>query len=235
MDIIKEELFPQRLKALREEKRMTLEQVANKVNSNKVTLSRYERGERSPNVGMVAKLANYFDVDISWLIGETDEKNIKLSINDIYSQLEPPRQTKVYNFAETQLNEQNNVIEFPDRAKELIRGRRMAGGSALHVDDTDARKEVVSSALIPKGADELVEVVGKSMEPLIKDGEEVYIRYQPTVENGEIAVVRIENEGVTCKRVYVEENSIRLKAENPDYEDMYYDAGQVTILGKVLL
>ena len=47
--------------------------------------------------------------------------------------------------------------------------------------------------------------------------------------------MRIENEGVTCKRVYVEENSIRLKAENPDYEDMYYEAGQVTVLGKVLL
>ena len=212
----------------------TQKQVAEDIKISPSTLSDYLNLRSNPSHGVIQKLADYFEIrksDIDTTYKEEDSSNIL----SIYYQLEPPRQKYVYDVAEQQLEEQKNVIEFPDRAKELIRGRRMAGGSALHVDDTDARKEVVSSALIPKGADELVEVVGKSMEPLIKDGEEVYIRYQPTVENGEIAVVRIENEGVTCKRVYVEENSIRLKAENPDYEDMYYDAGQVTILGKVLL
>lgn len=210
---------------------------------SKSTLSQYVNGIQSPDQDRYYLLSKTLNVSEPWLMGfdvqkervpDEERKSLK-DLSDLFIQLVPDRQNKVFNFAETQLNEQNNVIEFPDRAKELIRGRRMAGGSALHVDDTDARKEVVSSALIPKGADELVEVVGKSMEPLIKDGEEVYIRYQPTVENGEIAVVRIENEGVTCKRVYVEENSIRLKAENPEYEDMHFDPSQITVLGKVLL
>lgn len=163
------------------------------------------------------------------VISNTVEKMIQL---DFY------RQERVYRYTSDQLDEQNNVIQFPDRVevnKELIRGRRMAGGSALHVDDNDARRDVVSSALIPKGADELVEVSGKSMEPLIKDGEEVYIRYQPSVESGEIAVVRIENEGVTCKRVYIENDTVRLKSENEEYEDMLFDFSQITILGKVLI
>lgn len=234
MDLDHGMVFGERLKSLRERKNLTQTQLAELVGyKNYTTITKWESGSSLPRGKELKLLSNLFNVSADYLLGldMTDNENI----NTIYSQLEPPRQKYVYDVAEQQLEEQNNVIEFPDRAKELIRGRRMAGGSALHVDDTDARKEVVSSALIPKGADELVEVVGKSMEPLIKDREEVYIRYQPTVENGEIAVVRIENEGVTCKRVYVEENSIRLKAENPDYEDMYYDAGQVTVLGKVLL
>lgn len=214
-----------------EEKGLSLSELARRVGMAKSAISRYFNKTREFPINRVNEFAKVLDLTPEYILGfDNGTKLIQ-----IFSQLEPPRKEKVMDCATDQLNEQNNVIEFPDRAKELIRGRRMAGGSALHVDDTDARKEVVSSALIPKGADELVEVVGKSMEPLIKDREEVYIRYQPTVENGEIAVVRIENEGVTCKRVYVEENSIRLKAENPDYEDMYYDAGQVTILGKVLL
>ena len=220
-----------KIKYFRNLNKLTQDELGERLGLKKATISHYENGVRSPDQDKLFELADIFDISIDELFPPREYNGILSA----YSKLEPPRQQKVYNFAETQLNEQNNVVEFPDCSKELIRGRRMAGGSALHVDDTDARKEVVSSALIPKGADELVEVVGKSMEPLIKDGEEVYIRYQPTVENGEIAVVRIENEGVTCKRVYVEENSIRLKAENPDYEDMYYDAGQVTVLGKVLL
>lgn len=226
-------MISENIKKYRKQSKLTQKELAEKLGIAPTAVSAWELGRNKPLMDNIEKMSIIFNVNKSDIIG--DAKTYTSDITTIYNQLEPPRQKYVYDVAEQQLEEQNNVIEFPDRAKELIRGRRMAGGSALHVDDTDARKEVVSSALIPKGADELVEVVGKSMEPLIKDSEEVYIRYQPTVENGEIAVVRIENEGVTCKRVYVEENSIRLKAENPDYEDMYYDAGQVTVLGKVLL
>lgn len=228
-----------KIKYFRELRNMTQDELAQELSQricdekgiSRQSVSRYETGDRKANQDILYLLSDIFDITISDFFPNKKDKNIIY----VYNQLAEQRQETVYDFAETQLNEQNNVIEFPDRAKELIRGRRMAGGSALHVDDTDARKEVVSSALIPKGADELVEVVGKSMEPLIKDGEEVYIRYQPSVENGEIAIVRIESEGVTCKRVYNDGNTITLKSENPDHDDMHFSPNQVTVLGKVLL
>lgn len=223
------------IKQRRMELDMTLEDVGNIVGVGKSTVRKWENGIienlRRDNIVALSKALKISPLEILGM----DESKLGSSIEYIYNQLEPPRQKYVYDVAEQQLEEQNNVLKFPDRAKELIRGRRMAGGSALHVDDTDARKEVVSSALIPKGADELVEVVGKSMEPLIKDGDEVYIRYQPSVENGEIAIVRIESEGVTCKRFYNDGKTITLKSENPDHEDMHFDLSQVTVLGKVLL
>lgn len=58
---------------------------------------------------------------------------------------------------------------------------------------------------------------GDSMEPRIKDGDLVAIRSQPSVENGEIAAVRIDCEA-TLKHVYLYPDKIVLQPENPRYE-----------------
>lgn len=60
---------------------------------------------------------------------------------------------------------------------------------------------------------------GDSMEPRIKDGDLVAIRSQPSVENGEIAAVRIGSEA-TLKHVYVYSGYIELRPENPAYESI---------------
>lgn len=53
----------------------------------------------------------------------------------------------------------------------------------------------------------------------IYDGDAVYIRIQPEVENGEIAAVRIGNEA-TLKRVYLHSDYIELRPENSAYESI---------------
>ena len=53
----------------------------------------------------------------------------------------------------------------------------------------------------------------------IHDGDAVYIRIQPEVENGQIAAVRIGDEA-TLKRVYLHKDYIELRPENPDYESI---------------
>ena len=57
---------------------------------------------------------------------------------------------------------------------------------------------------------------GDSMEPKIKDGDVVAIRSQPEVEQGQIAAVRIGDEA-TLKRVFLFEDHIELRAENPTF------------------
>lgn len=100
-----EKLFPQRLKELRAEKGITLEELAKKIGTTKTTLSRYENGERSPKLQLVGLLASYFQVDMSWLSGQSNQRN-SLDILPIYTQLLPSRQQKVYNFAKQELKEQ---------------------------------------------------------------------------------------------------------------------------------
>ena len=72
----------------------------------------------------------------------------------------------------------------------------------------------------------------------INDGDIVFIRKQPMVENGEIAAVIIDNEA-TLKRVYYypEDNKLILNPENPRYAPFVYvgeELQSVRILGKAV-
>lgn len=77
---------------------------------------------------------------------------------------------------------------------------------------------------------------GDSMEPRIHNGDLVAIRSQPTVENGEIAAVRIGDEA-TLKHVYLHDNFIELRPENPAFESIILskeDMNTVVIEGKAV-
>ena len=68
----------------------------------------------------------------------------------------------------------------------------------------------------------------------ICDGDVVYIRSQPDIEDGEIAAVLIEDEA-TLKRVYKIPGRLQLRPENPAYSVLEYsgtDLEEVRILGK---
>jgi len=70
----------------------------------------------------------------------------------------------------------------------------------------------------------------------IFDGDIVFIREQPEVENGEIAAVLINNEA-TLKRVYLYDNRIELRAENPTFPSLSYEGdqlNQIRIIGKAI-
>ena len=77
---------------------------------------------------------------------------------------------------------------------------------------------------------------GDSMEPRIHDGDLVAIRKQPEVENGEIAAVRIGEEA-TLKHVYLHDNFIELRPENPAFNSIILsreDMNAVVIEGKAV-
>lgn len=66
----------------------------------------------------------------------------------------------------------------------------------------------------------------------ICEGDLCFIKQQPTVENGEIAVVYMDGES-TLKRIYKEEGAIILKAENKNYSPKIVK-DNVRILGKLV-
>ena len=84
-------------------------------------------------------------------------------------------------------------------------------------------------------------IKGGSMEPRIKEGDTVIVRKQETVESGEIAIVLVNGDEATCKRVVKHQNGgISLMAFNPAvYETHFYTPDEilslpVRILGKVV-
>lgn len=64
-----------RLKQLREDKRMTLRELADKVNINFTALSRIENGNRNLSDNDIFILTSFFNVSSDYLLGLTNEKN----------------------------------------------------------------------------------------------------------------------------------------------------------------
>lgn len=75
--------FATRLKELRELSGMTQEELGRKVNTTRQTISNYEKGKRNADYTMLEALADTFNVDIGYLLGQTDKTTVIPSNNDI--------------------------------------------------------------------------------------------------------------------------------------------------------
>lgn len=76
-----------RLKELRKEKKLTQKELADKINVSKITVLRWENGERQIKPEKAEKLANFFGVSIAHLLGYEDndfknEADIKVAVLD---------------------------------------------------------------------------------------------------------------------------------------------------------
>lgn len=82
-------------------------------------------------------------------------------------------------------------------------------------------------------------VRGDSMEPLFVEGDHVIVERQPDVDSGDVAIVGIDGEDATIKRVQKVDGGIILQPENRAYKPMYFSDKDiidkpVTIFGRVV-
>ena len=215
-----------RMKQRRKQLKLSADEVAEKIGVSRSNVYRYEKGD-------IEKLPLEVLEPLSEILQTTPQQLMGWESGDdilpIYNQLNPPRQKRVYSFAEKELEDQNKVVSFP------VYGKTAAGTDPVTYGDPDVEHKDFSN--VPAGADVALVVSGDSMEDLIPDGSIVFYKRQESVENGEIAIVEIEGDGVTCKRVKFdyENEQIILESENDKYDDMVFKDDQVRILGKVLL
>lgn len=108
---------------------------------------------------------------------------------------------------------------------------RAAAGKPIEMIETSGDDLETDARL----GDFVVIAVGNSMvEAGIQDGAQCLIRPQPTVENGEIALVAV-GDGSTIKRFYKDDDGYRLVPCSPSHPVQHYDAGApIRILGRFL-
>lgn len=151
-----------------------------------------------------------------------------------------PRPDKIQEMANyfgvrrTDLTENNEVQQAPLKNAHSIPiiGTIAAGTPIL------AEENIVDYFLIDSrvDADFGLKVKGDSMiNADIFDGDIVFIRKQPTLENGEIGAILLENEA-TLKRFSKTNDSVVLQAENPSMTDWprVYTNGNIQVLGKLV-
>lgn len=69
-----------RLKELRDEKKLSLEELSKEIDIPKTSLSNYERGKREPKIDVWKQIADYFKVPVAYLMGLTDTKELEADI-----------------------------------------------------------------------------------------------------------------------------------------------------------
>ena len=105
-----------------------------------------------------------------------------------------------------------------------------------------AEENVIDKIVLPYGiqADFALRCKGDSMSPIISDGDIVFIRQQPVVDNGQIAAVVIADTTdwaeATLKRVYTRGNVVQLVAENRAYDPIIIsnEDKNVTLAGRAV-
>lgn len=79
-----------------------------------------------------------------------------------------------------------------------------------------------------------LKVKGESMvNAHIMDGDVLLVHAQNSGQNGEIVVALVDGEA-TVKRFFIEKNRIRLQPENSSMEPLFFDRGDLLIVGKAV-
>ena len=239
------------IKKLRKNHGYTQKDLANILQVKPTAISAWESGRNKPLMDKVTIMATLFDVSTSDIVGDTFNKNnsILSLINETSSQLTPPRQQKVYEFAKHELEEQQeserrNKIQSLQKYREMKKqkeefadiewyGCASAGTGEFMFDN----KEVISlpKKQIPLEADFCLTVNGDSMEPLIHHHDYIFVSKQDTLFNGNIGVVIVDGEPF-IKKVFFENDKARLQSFNKKYKDIIVDdSNDFRIIGKVVL
>lgn len=221
-----------RLRLARERKSLTQVAVRERTGINNKTLSGYEKGVSEPDIETLRKLAELYEVSIDWLSGGElsvlQKTRMGIGYKEQLAAEEDPWTVKerlIQYGAEPLLP--SDMIQLP------ILGTIRAGEPILMNQNIEGY-ELVSKD-ITKGREAFIlRVKGNSMSgDRIREGDLVICLVQEEVGPNDIAVVAIEGEEATLKRVKIQGQQCVLYSSNPDYEPMIYPAKDIHIIGIV--
>lgn len=159
----------------------------------------------------VRKLAILLDTTYDYLMGLTDDPGIP--IND------------------------------KDGIKIRVFGDVAAGIPIQQIDNFDPEDadswEEIDRRTAKNGTYFALRIKGDSMEPRMFAGDVVIVRYQQEIESGDIAIVAINGDEATCKKITLTSDGMILNSLNPKYEPRFLSSEAVRklpvrILGKVV-
>lgn len=202
------------IKTRRLELNLTQAELAKKVGyTDRSSVAKIESGENDLTQSKIVAFAEALNTTPGFLMGWEDKDG-----NDI---------TRQYD-----LNSISNIIPIKTKKIPLL-GTIACGEPIFANEELNCFIDVSSDAQ----ADFALRAKGDSMINVrVYDGDIVLVRQQPDVDDGEIAAVLIDDEA-TLKRVYKDEHSVTLVAENPKYKRMVFkesDAKNIRILGKAV-
>lgn len=198
-----------RLKECREQADETIEHIGSLVGVHKSTVSRWEQGQtKKIPLTVIDVLAKHFNVNAAWLSGKNVSRlpSTTVSISDI-------RDFDAFNLSK-------EVIRIP------VLGQ-VAAGIPMYATENIIDYEEISVELSRTGNFFGLKIKGDSMEPLILNGDTVIVRQQTFADDGEIAIVLVNGDVATCKKIKKRPEGVMLISNNSSYDPMFYSNEEI--------
>lgn len=201
--------FAERLRELRNEKKMTMKDLADKLSLTEQAISMYERNERRPNFEKLEEIADFFNIDMNYLLGKSIIKNSyahefrEITIDKLI------RKIPLYDFISCGEGGfvDDNIIDFVSLPASMF----------------SARKEYF--AQYAKG--------DSMINANINNGDLVIFEKTSSVTNGMIGCFCIDDNTATCKRLSISNDQIILLPENPSYSPIIVSVESFKCIGKL--
>lgn len=210
------------------QKGWSLSEFARKLDLPKSSISRYFNKSRQLPINKINLFSDVLGVSSEYLLGiqttASDRNKTQNELLNVYNKLETKRQTKVYDFATKQLNEQK-IVNMKDYIAEETSWYEVkfygsiSAGTGLYLDDEQVETINFGADMVPNGTDFCLKVNGDSMESMFHDGDYVFIKRETDFRNGTIGAVIVNGEAY-LKKIYITDNSIRLVSLNKKYNDI---------------
>ena len=203
---------PEKLKARRKELKLTQREIAEQLGISFQAYSAWERGVKEPSKEKVAQLENILKVPKGYFT--------QIEIVRLYHSLSKQGKEKVVLYVRnlSQEEQAQKVAPMPERLYEYRVYERMSAGIGASVYDDQNFDTVYFNEELAH--DFASWVSGDSMEPKYQNGSVALIRETGFDYDGAVYAVVCNNQ-TYIKRVYREENGLRLVSINPKYKDIF--------------
>ena len=203
---------PEKLKARRKELKLTQKEIAEQLGISFQAYSAWERGIKEPSKEKVFQLENILKVPKGYFT--------QIEIVRLYHSLSKQGKEKVVLYARnlSQEEQAQKVTAMPERFYEYRVYERMSAGIGASVYDDQNFDTVYFNEELAH--DFASWVSGDSMEPKYQNGSVALIRETGFDYDGAVYAVVCNNQ-TYIKRVYREENGLRLVSINPKYKDIF--------------
>lgn len=217
------------IKEVRKSKKLTQKKLAELTGFKQNTISNHENGNRQLDEGDIRIYAQALGVSPQYLFDLSKPSSVDFSaptssIQTIYDELTPPRQTKVLTYAEKQRDEQRNEEETKtNEVSEAIQlysydyyDHPASAGTGQYLNDVRVERIELP---VDVDADFVIPIKGDSMEPDYHDGDLVFIQTSVDLNDGVIGVFNYNGDAY-IKQLFIDKEQAYLHSLNPAYKDM---------------
>jgi repressor LexA len=197
---------------LREDRGLTQAEVARGTGIDQSMVSRHESGDRVPGRKLLDRYATFYGVTVDEILGRAST---------------------------TTSSRHFDVEAYPPGPMVLLPVyEEAAAGSSCFVDERPVDRRPVDAMKVQNDLPNYILVIVRGDSMIMKGimpGGMVLVHKQDVIEDNQIAVVRLRDDGVTIKRVrYMDGGRVMLIPEHPTMRETIHLAEDVTICGRVI-